>query len=203
MDSKSNPEEVLTARGLKAVRTYMLTLVALPGVVIAIISFFLGYLIKDVATSKAYYEISTELRDNSSALYQDMLNDVLEFKEISVKEQTNALNALQALKNVEDQAKQYEISLKALKSIDNVKNITTDITRSLQSDKRFITELTKGLSDGLPKGLNKECRSIKRPTSCSKSWDLSCKNNEYVKSVSNVGGSNSCISKITCCQLRF
>jgi len=49
-----SPDVLLTLQAKEAIRIYLLRLVALPGIVISLVMFLLGYLINDVARKDAY-----------------------------------------------------------------------------------------------------------------------------------------------------
>ena len=49
-------DDCLTLQAKEAVRKYMLTLVVLPGTLLAVVSFFLGFFINEVAKQGAYNE---------------------------------------------------------------------------------------------------------------------------------------------------
>ncbi len=151
-----NESEILTLKAKEAIRSYMLKLVALPGVALALLAFSLGYFISDVAQSKASFEIGNEMRQELSEILHDIYADVRDFTEETAKEKVRAQEALSQVADLEEEASKIHLSLEAMRTFRDSQQFVTDVGQLLKDDSIF--------QDSLKTGILKECRICFRET---------------------------------------
>ena len=65
-------EPILTGDAKSAIRRYMLKLIAVPGLIVAVLMFFLGYFIRDIAIQKAELAAQKEINRNLVEVTRDV-----------------------------------------------------------------------------------------------------------------------------------
>lgn len=112
----------LTHLDKAAIRSYMLTLIAIPGSIVTVLAFFLGFLIQDVAMLKAE-------------------NQVQRFKEKIEEQNTRVENVSKEISSLETSAKEMKQSLKDLNTFQNSNQFVVDVTNLLKNDEGFMKSI--------------------------------------------------------------
>jgi uncharacterized protein (DUF4415 family) len=142
----------LTHESKAAIRNYLLTVIALPGICIALLPFAVSYFVKDVATQRAELEAERALQARVAKIETDVnvklddLNEkILQFTIESLKAQAAATSALrearQTLETAEELKKQTErlkISADVIQGIQKAGDFTQGVIASLQESENFI-----------------------------------------------------------------
>lgn len=149
------PEPILTQDAKEAIRTYMLFLVALPAGLVALGAFFLGYSIKDVAISKANYEIASEYRTSINKTLDEIHGDIRDFTEKTTEEKIKAQSTFDEIKVLEEDASKIKLSLDTLKTLRDSGKFVEDVSTNLKDNPTFLTNLTDSV---FKKGAIQECR---------------------------------------------
>ena len=153
-------DKELTQEAKALIRKYMVSLVTLPGLLVSVVLFLLGYLVNEVATGRAYNEAYTEASNRIIEPAQQAAvaaNDALRAKsdiEALQKElrtvQSDALQILQKLKTAEMFQRSEElvgeiVSQLALRN-DLRQNIVAEAAEQLQSLSQLVDSAHRRIS---------------------------------------------------------
>lgn len=151
-------EPELTLEAKSAIRKYMLTLVAIPGIISGIVLFVVGFMVQDVAKSRAYNdayrEAASYIRGLSDETYAKSLKTKLQTEQITqkvTKHSKEIERIARELKSTEAEAKGIRDSLKTVKAFQESERLVEAVTDSLVSRKDFATRLLNYKADDMKK----------------------------------------------------
>jgi len=131
----SNGELTLEAKEL--IKKYMIKLVTIPGVLLAILGFLIGFFLNDVAKASAYNKAYEKASQLILELTKETSTAALESKKIKN-------DAEQVFKQLEDIKTNVELSKAVLMSKGNVKEVA-EILLTHDDFKRLITDSMAGI----------------------------------------------------------
>ena len=186
-------EPELDYRAKAAVRGYMLRLVAIPGVLVTVLSFVVGFLLRDVAMKTAEveankrYEIQlTQFVNRLDDEKVRIINDTAESRE---KAKIAAKKAEQLATETKDTVLKIDrlhSSLKSLEAVNTSTDTISEVVNVLKSDDIFLKEALKDQIDELKQSAYLECKTISKKSgwghypSVEITMSESDKNSEYV-----------------------
>jgi len=147
-------EPELTLEAKSAIIKYMITIVALPMFLFSALSFIIGFLVKDVAQSRAYNdayrEAASDIRKLTDSLYETK-SDVKFTKEETDKAKNRIEKADKEIRTIRNQILSYEKeaekirnTLKTAKSFQQSESIVTSLTEALITRDDFIEKIIEG-----------------------------------------------------------
>lgn len=150
---KENTEQ-LTLKAQQAIRTYVLNLLVLPGITLSIASFFLGYFIKDVAESKANFEvgqrtqeqlqgITVKMQEQLQALSGKMTDALVSYSKEASEQRAVTMRAFTEAETAASEVKRIHTSLKILETFSQSGEIVTDLANKLRKDRGFLEAVSK------------------------------------------------------------
>lgn len=165
----SDKEYQLDLRAEKAIRSYLLKLFAIPSVIIAVLGFFLGYFIKDVAYQKADIEAQRKIQDIETKalefvrkatfeIYTDLnnVNKTLIETELKSKDAlTESSKALKTTKDILKEAKVQEAALASLQALSKSK----EFIKTLATNPVFVEGVSQQLNESKSKIINNDSGS--------------------------------------------
>ncbi len=144
----------LTDGARQAIRSYIISLVAIPGVAVAVMMFFLGYFIKDVAATKAYNDAFkeqlkefTNLRVQASAAQMsasDAKDEANDAKDDAKKAKDDAENAVASMQKSQETANSYLDHIQELTKSDKLKD---EVSLRLSNNPTFLNQLQNPLTE--------------------------------------------------------
>jgi hypothetical protein len=171
------PEPELTLKAKQAIRAYLLQLVTLPAVVVAILPVLLTYFIKDVALSKAQFDLGHEANKQLITVTEKLYADINNFTQKSTASrvtaeqeldkttklyadaqqrltQTNELQRATAeavgyIENLHNRARQMEASLALPRNYAESQDLVRDVTTALANSQSFVDLVESNLAPNI------------------------------------------------------
>jgi hypothetical protein len=165
MDSKIELAKIeLTLEAKHAIRTYLLKLVTLPALGIAVLPFLFSYFAKDIAQSKAAFEVGKEANVQLSLVTQKLYEDINEFTKKTTEDRLIAEQELEKTKNlytITQQTLTQTMELQketsdAVRIVDKLRDEAKKIRASLDLQKDFVKsddlvrDVTNALAENQP-----------------------------------------------------
>ncbi len=144
-------EPQLTREAKEAIRTYIITLMAIPGVAISIIMFLLGLFLNDVVKQGAYNEAFKTASSELFTAYQK----VAESTEAARQAAVEAVRLKEDLTRAEKEAKDIRASLKTAQAFQQSEQIVDQVVDSLVKRNDFTEKIQKKYTDRLEEVENK------------------------------------------------
>jgi hypothetical protein len=158
-------EPTLTLQAEKAIRSYLVKIFILPSALLTVIAFLLGYFIKDVAQSKAIYEVGKDAQQQVVRVMQGIYDNMFEFREKTTSLKLKAEESLQTTLAMKNEAADIHLSLETLKTFKESKDLLAGIVQNLKQDTHFIERIT-------PKPLLIESGHVSGCSEKIKNWKL-------------------------------
>ena len=134
----SEKEPVLNLESKEAIRGYLLKLIAVPTIILAAISFLIGFLIREGATQSAYTEAYTKAYSSATQEFLRMSQSATETVE----------TAKGAKRQVDDLLKDVKEVSKVAEALKEAKNLVEDTSKRLSTDPKFVASVTAGIGTG-------------------------------------------------------
>lgn len=159
------------------VRGYMLKLVSIPGVIVSIVAFLLGYFVKDVAYSKAYMEALNNFSAQTSEITSNAKQSLSEAQSLTLEVQKQKLqsdflqneidSARKEIKfikecyaDVKEKAADIKQTQALIEATADSKNIIDSVERHLVDNKEFSDKVSHSMNQTLKDVLNLENNQI-------------------------------------------
>lgn len=113
-------EPILTAEAREAVRSYMLSLLAIPSALVALLTFFLGYFAKEVAYQQAY-----------NKAFADAQGRIMQYVEDAAKAGKSADTASKLLADALTASRQVQAQLEGAKAISDARAVSESVAQAL------------------------------------------------------------------------
>lgn len=128
------PEPELTAEAKEAIRSYVVKLLVLPATASAVLAFFLGYFIKDVATQTAYTDAYKQASLQILSLSGDAQaakHNALEATRAAQEGKDEVIKANTAAQAASLEAQTIRNSLRTLQSLQQSENMVAGVAQDL------------------------------------------------------------------------
>lgn len=155
---ESSDKDVLTLQAKEAIRGYLLKLIVLPGIASVVVSFLVGFFIKDVAQARAYNdaykEVAGDVRQLLISINQTKA-DIETSKGQIERIKTDAATMQAELDRVLKSARTTEDSLRTAAALQTSEKVVADIAGTLVKRDDFKTAVASGIATDLQR-LQKE-----------------------------------------------
>ena len=136
------PETELTPAAREAIRSYMLRSLAIPGVVLTIVAFLLGFLIKDVAWQSAY----NEAYQNAASLILKLASEAAVSAENAEQADKDVKKLLEDARNIVAEADTIRGKLRTAQAFQTSEDVVKDIASELIKRRDLEGLITKKLN---------------------------------------------------------
>ena len=135
----------LTEEAKSAIRKYMLAMIAVPGVVLSIVAFAMGYLINDVAKQSAYHDA---YKDASGRILN--LSEQVAMAVSDARSQAKEIAEIQSkLRAVDNEATEMHSKIKTARAVadafSSTQNVVEAVKVSLVQDQKFSAKIKKSV----------------------------------------------------------
>lgn len=134
----------LTHESREAIRAYLLKMIAIPATVLMVLSFLVGFFIKDVALTKAHLEASNEVSKITQEawakvhkLTEDVYKSQSVFTQKIADKRVEASKTLDSITKLSDKVKETRSGIQILESIKTVNSLSDNIADILKKDPEF------------------------------------------------------------------